>query len=47
MYNLDYQDSSNFHGLMLNQFNSEANSIQLRTDALCLNNAKMSAGYDC
>jgi hypothetical protein len=46
MYNLDEQDSSKFQGLMANQFNSEANSTQLRIGSLCLNDEKMSAGYD-
>jgi len=46
MYNLEEQDSSKGHGLMANQFNSEENSTQLRTDSLCLNKAKVSAGYD-
>ena len=46
MYNLDEQDSSKGHGLTANQFSSEANSTHLRRDSLCLNNVKMSAGYD-
>jgi len=47
IYNLDEQDSSKGYGLMANQFSSEANWTHLRRDSLCLNNAKMSAGYDC
>lgn len=46
MYNVDEQGTSNGHGLMANQFNSEENSAQLRTESVCINKAKMSAGYD-